>query len=342
MRGDLRQAVDLATDGMALAERLDDPGMLMEAFFMPGATMFYRGQFAEAPRSLREGTCRLRRSRATKFWTASPGTTRASRIATISRWLCGTSATPTRPSSSIARRGAGSHDRPRLQPRPCRRLYGLSRPLLPARNRGPSCRRRRNRRIAAEQGFQLWHALGTLHKGAGLLLQGRRRSAPLLPRGFATSGPPGRKSAHRLTSALLGDAYTQSARFDEAHKALDEGLAVVEKNDDRCHEAELYRLRANSLLAESPDQTAAAEACFRQALDTARRQQSRAWELRATTESGPTLATTRAPRRGPRRRSPPSTAHTQKGSQRRTSATPRRYSKPSPDQSDCWIRRAEW
>ena len=35
-------------------------------------------------------------------------------------------------------------------------------------------------------------------------------------------------------------------------------------------------------LAESPDQVSAAEDCFRQAIDTARRQQSRAWELRAT------------------------------------------------------------
>jgi predicted ATPase len=35
-------------------------------------------------------------------------------------------------------------------------------------------------------------------------------------------------------------------------------------------------------MAESADE-AAAEACFRQAIETARRQQSRAWELRATT-----------------------------------------------------------
>ena len=39
--------------------------------------------------------------------------------------------------------------------------------------------------IATEQGFPLWHALGTLHKGAGMLLQGRREEAlPLLLKGF--------------------------------------------------------------------------------------------------------------------------------------------------------------
>jgi predicted ATPase len=81
---------------------------------------------------------------------------------------------------------------------------------------------------------------------------------------------------------LLGDAYIRSARFADAHKALGEGLAVAEKNDDRCHEAELYRLKGELLLAESPAAGAAAEGCFRQAIETARRQQSRAWELRAT------------------------------------------------------------
>jgi predicted ATPase len=80
----------------------------------------------------------------------------------------------------------------------------------------------------------------------------------------------------------LADAYTQLGRFEDAHKALNEGLAVAEKDDDRSHEAELYRVKGELLLAESPDDTVAAEANFRAAIETARRQQSRAWELRAT------------------------------------------------------------
>ncbi len=61
VRGDLRPCVDLAADGMEFAERLNDPGMLMEALFMPGDTMFYRAEFAGCPRLLREGGGRLRR-----------------------------------------------------------------------------------------------------------------------------------------------------------------------------------------------------------------------------------------------------------------------------------------
>ena len=136
--------------------------------------------------------------------------------------------------------------------------------------------------IATEQGFPFWHALGTLHKGAGLLLQGRREEAlPVLLKGFSAFRATGAEVRVPSYLGLLGDAYTQSARFEDAHQALNERLAVAEKNDDRCHEAELYRLQGELLLAESRDETAA-EDCFRRAIETARRQQSKGWKLRAT------------------------------------------------------------
>ena len=116
-----------------------------------------------------------------------------------------------------------------------------------------------------------------------MLLQGRREEAlPLLLKGFDAFRATGAEVRVPSYLGMLGDAYTQSARFEDAHQALDEGLAVAEKNDDRCHEAELHRLKGELLLAESPDQTAAAEDCFRRAIETARRQQSKGWELRAT------------------------------------------------------------
>ena len=81
---------------------------------------------------------------------------------------------------------------------------------------------------------------------------------------------------------MLGEAYAQAGRFEEAFAALDEALAVVDKNDDRFQEAELHRLKGELHLAASADQGAEAEVCFQRAIDIARRQQSKAWELRAT------------------------------------------------------------
>ena len=42
--------------------------------------------------------------------------------------------------------------------------------------------------------------------------------------------------------SILGEAYTQAGRFEEARRTLNEALAIADTNDDRCQEAELHRL----------------------------------------------------------------------------------------------------
>ena len=319
VRGDLRPCVGLAADGMALAERLDDPGMLMEALFMPGATMFYRAQFAEARACYEKAVAAYDDRERTRFWTAytghNAGVTHRCYLA-LALWHLGY------PDQAL-----------RLD----RETHELARTIGHAFSLGHAvdftaflyhyCRlgaevqaaAEEEMAIGTEQGFQLWHALGTLHKGAGMLLQGRREEAlPLLLKGFSAFRATGAEVRVPSYLGMLGDAYTQSGRFEDAHKALNEGLAVAEKNDDRCHEAELHRLKGELLLAESPDQIAAAEDCFRRAIETARRQQSKAWELRAT------MSLARLWQRQGRRDEPaprwrPFMPPTRKGSRRRTS-----------------------
>jgi predicted ATPase len=62
---------------------------------------------------------------------------------------------------------------------------------------------------------------------------------------------------------------------------LAEALALVNAGGERRHEAELYRLQGELLLALSADNTMEAEICFHQALEIARRQRAKSWELRA-------------------------------------------------------------
>ena len=85
---------------------------------------------------------------------------------------------------------------------------------------------------------------------------GRRNRCHCSWRASTPSGPPAPSYSCPFQLSVLGDAYTQAGRFEEAHAALDEGLALAEKNDDRLQEAELHRLKGELLLAESPDQTA--------------------------------------------------------------------------------------
>jgi predicted ATPase len=137
--------------------------------------------------------------------------------------------------------------------------------------------------ISAEQGFEFWGATAKMFKAGGIVLQGRPGEAlPLLLKGLDACRATCAGLAVPYYLSILGDAYTQVSRFEDARKALDEGLALAAKNDDRFQEAELHRLKGELHLAESNDQ-AAAEGCFRTAIETARPQQGKAWELRATT-----------------------------------------------------------
>ena len=119
--------------------------------------------------------------------------------------------------------------------------------------------------------------------GAGNLLQGRvDESLPLLLKGVEVFRATGAELLRPFQLSALGEAYIRAADFQKARAVLDEGLSLAEKNDDRIQEAELHRQKGELLLAESPDQTDAALDRFNLAIETARRQQSKAWELRAT------------------------------------------------------------
>ena len=59
---------------------------------------------------------------------------------------------------------------------------------------------------------------------------------------------------------------------------LAETLPLIDKVGERVWRAELYRLKASCCSGRRRRQ---AEACFHQAIDVARRQQAKTWELRA-------------------------------------------------------------
>jgi class 3 adenylate cyclase/tetratricopeptide (TPR) repeat protein len=283
VRADLRVCAEQAADGMALAERSGDPGMRMEALFMPGVTMFYRGQFAGARPYYENALARYDDRARTKFWTAytghDAGVTHRCYLA-LTLWHLGY--------ADRARELA--RDACELA-RTLGHAFSLEHAVDFAAYLCHYCRlgaptlalAEEEMALATEQGFPFWHALGTLHKGAGLLLEGRpEESLPHLLKGFAAFRATGAEVRVPSYLGMLGDAYSRLGRFEDAHKALDEGLAVAEKNDDRSYEAELHRLQGELLLLQARNETAAEE-CFQRAIETARRQESKGWELRATT-----------------------------------------------------------
>jgi predicted ATPase len=82
-------------------------------------------------------------------------------------------------------------------------------------------------------------------------------------------------------AAALAEAYGQVSQVDEGLYLVAEALAYVEKTGEHDAKAWLHRLHGELLLRQIVPDAPQAEACFQQALDTARRQQAKSWELRA-------------------------------------------------------------
>jgi predicted ATPase len=80
---------------------------------------------------------------------------------------------------------------------------------------------------------------------------------------------------------LLAEAHGEVGDTAVALGLLDEALARVERTNERLFEAELHRLRGELMLLNTgADQ---AEACLRRAIEVARAQDAKLWELRAAT-----------------------------------------------------------
>lgn len=84
-----------------------------------------------------------------------------------------------------------------------------------------------------------------------------------------------------LGLGLLASGYIGVGRAEEGQAILDEALAIAAATDQRHYEAELHRLKGECALALAGEREGEAEKCFLQALEIARRQGAKLWELRA-------------------------------------------------------------
>jgi predicted ATPase len=83
--------------------------------------------------------------------------------------------------------------------------------------------------------------------------------------------------------ALVAEAQGKAGLLEQGLGTLVEALAIVEKHDERAHEAELHRLQGELLLASEPADEQKAEASLQTALRVSHRQGALSFELRAAT-----------------------------------------------------------
>jgi DNA-binding NtrC family response regulator/predicted ATPase/class 3 adenylate cyclase len=139
--------------------------------------------------------------------------------------------------------------------------------------------------LCREQGFGLHLTNGTILQGWALAEQGQAEAGTAQMRqGLATRRTTGMETTQTYYLALLAEGYGKSGQPAEGLTVVAEALAAVNQSGMRFYEAELYRLKGELLLAQAGKwhEGQEAEACFRQALAVARRQQAKWLELRAT------------------------------------------------------------
>jgi predicted ATPase len=141
--------------------------------------------------------------------------------------------------------------------------------------------------LCTEKGFPLWLGATTIYRGWAMVQQGQGGEwISHMRQGMATFEATGAKVARPINLCLLADAYAKTGQPGEGLEVLDEALDAVNDTGEGWWEAELHRLRGELLRAQRAGQVGAegkAEACFGQAIEVARRQEAKSWELRATT-----------------------------------------------------------
>ena len=80
----------------------------------------------------------------------------------------------------------------------------------------------------------------------------------------------------------LAEAYGKNRQPEEGLKAVSEGLTREQQAGFRNFESDLYRIKGELLLIGGSADEVQAEQCFRTAIDVARGQDAKWWELRAT------------------------------------------------------------
>src|SRR5262249_1586965 len=295
--GEFRTACELGEQLLSLAQREQDPALLVVAYRALGSTLFHLGEFGAARAHLEQSLALYdsQRYRSHEFlYGREPGVFGLSEAALV-LWHLGY------PDQALQKSDAARTLAQELS-------YPYS--VAAARVHAALLHQLRRERLltqewaeagitlAREHGFPNWLGQGTVLQGWARAEQGQREEGiTQMRQGLATRQTIGAGIFQSYHLVLLAEAYGKAVQVEEGLAALAEALEVVDKSGERFYEAELYRLKGKLTLVQSRVQRLAssvgnpqsafrnpqseAEACFHKAIAIARRQGAKSLELRA-------------------------------------------------------------
>jgi predicted ATPase/class 3 adenylate cyclase len=297
LRGEQQRARELGEELLSLAQRIQDPDLLLEAHHALWAILFYGGELAAARPHLDHGL-RLydpqrHRLHAARYTGHDPGVC-CRMVAAQSFWLLGY------PEQAVANSQAALDLAQQLDhPFSLTVALTFAAMLYHCRREAPFTQARAEAAmtLATEQEFPQQLERARPLRGWALAAHGHGEMGIAQIRQALGDRSPGLTRDRPYNLALLAEASLQGGQTTEGLEALAEGLALLATSGIRWWEAELHRLRGELLLqsgVQSPESSvfthpaalrrpheAEAETCFHQALDVARLQEAKSLELRA-------------------------------------------------------------
>ena len=297
VRGEFLKARELGEQLLSLAQREQDPVLLMEAYWGLGSIFFYLSEFGAAQAHLEQGLTLYDAQRYQShgsLYDIEPGVVGLSNIALV-LWQLGY------PDQALQKSAAAcTLARERSHPfslAAAQALAALSHQL------------RRDRTLtqewaeavitlAREHGFPVWVGLGTILRSWALAEHGQSEEGiTQMRQGLAARQALGAGIFHSYFLVLLAEVYGEAGQAEEGLATLAEALAVVDKSGERFYEAEVYQIKGTLTLQKSeargpksevsksqildPKSQAEAEECFLRAIEIAKKQQAKSLELRA-------------------------------------------------------------
>ena len=136
--------------------------------------------------------------------------------------------------------------------------------------------------LANEKGASLWRASGMSRKGCLLAAVGEASNAVQMVTSAITAlRSTGSTVLVPLYLANLANAYAEIGQHDAALRCIYEAITAAETTKERWCEAEIHRIAGEIALRSPEPDMPKAEAYFYRALNIARAQQAKSWELRA-------------------------------------------------------------
>jgi len=284
LRGDLRTAYELAEQIMPRAQRAHDPALLLYAQLALGSTLFRMGALVVAREDLEMAIPLYDRERHRPLAFSFGGYDAGVNCLSIAAWILWQVGYP----DQALKRGNEALALAQTLSHPFSLAFAeyYFAVLHQLRREARAAQEAAEGAIAlsAERGFPDFLARATTLRGWAIAEQGRNEEGVALIReGLAAFRATGAELWRPHFLCLLAEACMEMGHLDDALSALTEALAVADEHENRQYQAEILRLKGEVLLRRDDSNGAEAQQCFERAIEIARRQSAKSWELRATT-----------------------------------------------------------